>query len=97
MAANRISFGQPNHIDLSNQEEIRSIVSTVTNEVPSNDEETHQREDGTYSVECLLGKCVRKVTHYVVKWKGYEEPTWEPHNNIPMWIKRAYTNEQKDI
>ena len=98
MAADTISLGVPNRINLGNQEEIRNILSSVTDTMPSNAENSDQPADiTTYSVECLLGKCVRKkVTHYLVKWKGYEEATWEPHTNIPMWIKRAYINEQKD-
>ena len=45
-----------------------------------------------FLVEALLAKKrVAKVTHYLVKWQGFEEPTWEPHSNIPSELKRRFS------
>ena len=44
-----------------------------------------------YAVECILDKKKRKnKTYYLVQWKGYLQPTWEPQENIPLYIKRAF-------
>jgi len=45
-------------------------------------------EDGEYEVEEILDKSIerlangKRVTKYHIKWKGYEETTWEPEENL---------------
>ncbi|XP_065069975.1 uncharacterized protein LOC135694988 [Rhopilema esculentum] len=40
-------------------------------------------EEGLYKIDCLLDKkMMNKKPHYLVKWTGYPEPTWEPFTNI---------------
>ncbi len=53
-------------------------------------------EGTTYLVEQLLdSKLIRKKRHYLVKWRGFDDPTWEPHDNIPSHIKRNFNKEKK--
>ena len=40
-----------------------------------------------YEVEALLKKCTRGskkkwIVEFLVKWKGYDKPTWEPEENL---------------
>ena len=40
---------------------------------------TDSEEDEEYNVECILEeKLVKGKTHYLVKWEGYDDETWEP-------------------
>jgi hypothetical protein len=45
-------------------------------------------EDGEYEVEQILDKKIerlangKRVTRYHIKWKGYEETSWEPEENL---------------
>ncbi len=45
-------------------------------------------QDGEYEVEEILDKSIerlangKRVTKYHIKWKGYEETTWEPEENL---------------
>ena len=44
-----------------------------------------------YAVECILDKKKRKnKPYYLVQWKGYLQSTWEPQENIHLYIKRAF-------
>lgn len=39
--------------------------------------------DQEYEVECILGKCtINSEDHYKVKWKGFDECTWEPATQL---------------
>lgn len=50
-----------------------------------------------FIVESLLAKRrVGNVTHYLVKWQGFEEPTLEPHFNIPNKLKRGFNSNLAD-
>ncbi|XP_065062518.1 uncharacterized protein LOC135689272 [Rhopilema esculentum] len=77
-------------VDLSDPAHLKNLVTSLQEATPV------LENSEVYPVECLLGKKVRKkVTHYLVKWKGFENPTWEPHHNIPKEIKLAYKNSKK--
>ncbi len=40
-------------------------------------------EEAVYEVEDLLDhKNEHGSNHYLVKWKGFPDPTWEPDENI---------------
>lgn len=40
-------------------------------------------EAAEYEVESILNKKIKNnVLHYQVKWKGYDETTWEPESNL---------------
>jgi len=46
------------------------------------DEDTEE-ESKEYEVEDIIGNQRRKgVDQYLVKWKGFEEPTWESESNL---------------
>ena len=41
-------------------------------------------QDPVFLADCLLQKqLIRKRMYYLEKWVGFEEPTWENHENIP--------------
>ena len=45
-------------------------------------QKTNQKKD-TYLVESILKKKTIKGKKYVlIKWLGYENPTWEPESNV---------------
>lgn len=49
-----------------------------------------------YIVEQLLdSKLIQRKMHYLVKWRGFDDPTWEPQNNIPLHMKRNFNKEKK--
>ena len=66
-------------MEIDNEDEVEQVAASdnlsepahlknLVTPVPENSE--------VYLVECLLGKKVRnKVTHYLEKWKGFENPT----------------------
>lgn len=46
-----------------------------------------------YSVEKNLNKKKKGgKTEFLVKWEGYEDPTWEPERNIPKHIIEEFLN-----
>ena len=50
---------------------------------PSEPEEESQTDDEEYEVEKVLKKRTRKgKKEYFVKWKNYDETTWEPMENL---------------
>jgi hypothetical protein len=49
-----------------------------------------------YIVENILNKKVVKgKTYYLIKWKYYDENTWEPKENIPQNLIQDYENKNK--
>jgi hypothetical protein len=55
-----------------------------------------KKEEVYYEVEKILDeKKVRGKYEYLVKWKGFAEPTWEPFNNL-KWAKEAIDNYRKE-
>lgn len=48
-------------------------------------------EDEEYEVDTLLSKRVRGgIVEYLVSWKGYDDQTWEPTENLPPVIVQVF-------
>lgn len=46
-----------------------------------------------YYVEKIIEKRKKNgKTEFLVKWEGYEDPTWEPERNIPSHIIEEFLN-----
>ena len=59
-------------------------------------------EDGTYAVECILdaekdldGRGGAGRWMYLVKWKGYDEETWEPRSSFPPGFDTRLLSEAR--
>lgn len=79
--------------EIDREETGRSIERQ--NNAPQQASETTE-ENVTYLVERLLDmKVIRKKKHYLVKWRGFADPTWEPHENIPFHKKQNFNKEKK--
>ena len=78
-------FDTGTNMAIDNEDEVEQVAASVNlselahlkNLVTFLQEVTPFPENSeVYPEECLLGKKVRKkVTHYLVKWKGFEDPT----------------------
>ena len=67
-------------------DESPSDLDSLYNEESYNYEEL---DDDEYEVESLI-KFDAPRNRVCVKWKGYEQLTWEPHEqfkNTPLWIE----------
>lgn len=43
---------------------------------------------GFYEIEDILGqKTIKGVAHILIKWKGYEVPTYEPETSVQSFTK----------
>lgn len=66
-------------------------------EVPNDDGEEQEEEDQEYEIDEIVAKRIggRKKVEFEVKWKGFEETTWEPLANIEdtaayeEWLKHV--------
>eukprot|EP00794_Sanderia_malayensis_P018476 gene18476-20326_t len=88
-----ISIDASGGMELESGETERSILSSVEVE---GTEVKGEVEGTTYIVEKLLNsKLIKKKRHYLVKWRGFVDPTWEPHNNIPLHMRRDFNKEKK--
>ncbi len=88
-----ISISASAGMELESEEIERSILSSVGVE---DTEVEGEVEASTYIVEKLLSsKLIQKKRHYLVKWRGFVDPTWEPHNNIPFHMRRDFNKEKK--
>ena len=86
-----IDFDREESASIGNPKDFSEHINETTD--PGNEENI---ENPTYLVERLLDmKVIRKKTHYLVKWRGFPEPTWEPHENIPFHIKRNFNKEKR--
>ena len=47
--------------------------------------------DNVYIVERIKDSKVEDgVEHFLIKWEGYEDETWEPATNIPQFMLNYY-------
>merc|ERR1712064_82155 len=64
---------------------------------PDDPEEELQSEEEEYEVEKVIKKRTRKgKNEYFVKWKNYDETTWEPLENLEN-AKNLIENFEKDL
>ncbi len=67
-----------------------SKVSTQTKGTPPKDDRRHEA-DKYYPIEKLLRQRMQQgKRHYLVKWLGYPDPTWEPEDHITKAAKDAF-------
>jgi len=75
-------------VNIARQEKFK-CKHTVKNEIPT------PLKIGTseyFEIEAILDSSKKGVTSHsvLVKWAGFETPSWEPLYNIPVRIKRAF-------
>lgn len=52
------------------------------------------KQNDVYQVERILASKRKKTKlYFLVKWKGYSQPTWEKGGNIPFELKKNYFTE----
>eukprot|EP00112_Aurelia_sp_Birch-Aquarium-sp1_P019141 Seg468.4 transcript_id=Seg468.4/GoldUCD/mRNA.D3Y31 product="hypothetical protein" protein_id=Seg468.4/GoldUCD/D3Y31 len=83
--------------------EVETLQDSETQEdeqmapIPQTSTSSEEIASEMFLVESLLAKKkVGKVTHYLVKWQGFEKPTLEPHFNIPNKLKRRFNSNHAD-
>ena len=71
-----------------------NIQPLVVVEEPKHEEQS-QAEGEEFTIVCLLRSRNRRGRlQYEVKWRGYEETTWEPAQNIGSWWLKHFKNSQ---
>ena len=59
-------------------------------------DEDDDSSDETYYVEKLLKcKLINGKKHYLVKWVGYPEKTWEPESHLPGGLRRQFHTQRR--
>ena len=61
--------------------------------IPGKNVKNKKNINDRYQISKIIEfKIKNKIPGYIVKWKGYKEPTWEPRNilieDVPKLIKK---------
>ena len=94
--ATRDEVPMVSNMDKMVNDELTEHICAQKNSMGQVAESDRELQDPVFLVERLLQKkIIRKRMYYLVKWVGFEEPTWEPHDNIPSTIKRNFNKDMK--
>lgn len=80
-----------NHVLYKGHNDIKVVKSKPTDAAES-------KKDNIYEVEKILEHKTNKngTYRYLVKWKGYEHPTWEPQANLRLINKSEMSTIEKE-